>query len=195
MTDSTEGFDGGDSGGGEVAASDGTWNDESDWQVGESELADALEEFASGPPPVVAIVGPAQRRQVDAGEPDHRDAAKLSCRTCPRRHARPGVLRGAVDGAPVHGAGHRRLGAGCQGACSRRWPSRPSVAMRTADAIILVVDCDRRFATVGRRGRCQVFCNAAASQSFLAANKVDGERGRGRRGRAVVVGAWGSRTP
>ena len=35
---------------------DGTWNDESDWEVVGSEFVDELEEF-SGPPPVVAVVG------------------------------------------------------------------------------------------------------------------------------------------
>ncbi|MGO8852862.1 GTPase, partial [Mycobacterium sp.] len=33
---------------------DGTWADESDWELGDSELAD---EAGSGPAPVVAIVG------------------------------------------------------------------------------------------------------------------------------------------
>ena len=35
---------------------DGTWSDESDWEVGDEAEADEAGE-ASGPPPVVAVVG------------------------------------------------------------------------------------------------------------------------------------------
>ncbi len=50
---------------------DGTWADESDWELGAEEVAEAIEE-AAAPPPVVAVVGTPERRQVDAGEPDPR---------------------------------------------------------------------------------------------------------------------------
>src|SRR5215467_12263876 len=36
--------------------SDGTWADESDWELGAEEVAEAIEEAAT-PPPVVAVVG------------------------------------------------------------------------------------------------------------------------------------------
>jgi GTPase len=35
---------------------EGTWADESDWELGAEEVAEAIEE-AAAPPPVVAVVG------------------------------------------------------------------------------------------------------------------------------------------
>ena len=37
--------------------SDGTWVEESEWELGDSEVTDVLGDEASGPPPVVAVVG------------------------------------------------------------------------------------------------------------------------------------------
>src|SRR5262245_66525450 len=38
------------------AGSDGTWSEESEWELGAEEVAEAIEEAAT-PPPVVAVVG------------------------------------------------------------------------------------------------------------------------------------------
>ena len=43
---------------------DGTWSDESDWQVGDEPLTDESGE-ASGPPPVVAVLD--AKRQLSMG--------------------------------------------------------------------------------------------------------------------------------
>ena len=102
---------------------DGTWADESDWELGTDDLADRLEEeFA--PPPVVAVVGPAQRRQVDAGQPHPRAAARPSCRTSRGSPAtgspttRTGSAAGSSCRTPAAGSPTPR-------ACSSWSPSRP----------------------------------------------------------------------
>jgi len=45
---------------------EGTW---ADWELGAEDVAEAIEE-AAAPPPVVAVRGAPERRQVDVGEPD-----------------------------------------------------------------------------------------------------------------------------
>ena len=61
-----------------------------------------------------------------------------------------------------------------------------SVAMQTADAVILVVDATVG-ATTGDEAAARIL-RRSGKPVFLAANKVDNEKGRGRRGRAVVAG-------
>ena len=68
-----------------------------------------------------------------------------------------------------------------------------AVAMRTADAIILVVDADR-WCDVRRRGR-RADPARSGKPVFLAANKIDGETGRIRRRRTVVDGTGGAAIP
>jgi GTP-binding protein len=152
--------------------SDGTWADESDWELTDSEGAEDLEE-ASGPPPVVAVVG-----RPNVGK------STLVNRILGRREAVvqdvPGVTRDRVSydanwvgrrfvvqdtgGWEPHARGLQQLVA-----------EQASVAMRTADAIILVVD-----AVVGATAADEAaarLLRRAGKPVFLAANKVDNERG------------------
>ena len=72
------------------STTEATWADESDWELGAEEVAEAIEE-AAAPPPVVAVVGRPERRQVDVGEPHPRPprgggAGRARC------DPRPGVV-------------------------------------------------------------------------------------------------------
>ncbi|CAN5810376.1 ribosome biogenesis GTPase Der [soil metagenome] len=153
-------------------ASDGTWSDESDWQVGDPESFDDSEEFA-GPPPVVAIVG-----RPNVGK------STLVNRILGRREAVvqdiPGVTRDRVSYDALW-TGRRFMvqdtggwepdAAGLQGLVAEQ----ARVAMRTADAIILVVDSVVG-ATSGDEAAAKIL-QRSGKPVFLAANKVDGEKG------------------
>jgi GTP-binding protein len=152
--------------------SDGSWADESDWEIGEdTENQDGVDE--SGPPPVVAVVG-----RPNVGK------STLVNRILGRREAVvqdvPGVTRDRVsyDGLWI---GRRFVVQDTGGwepdakGLQQLVAEQASVAMRTADAIILVVD-----AVVGATAGDEAAARAlrrSGKPVFLAANKVDSERG------------------
>ncbi|CAN5708424.1 ribosome biogenesis GTPase Der [soil metagenome] len=152
-------------------AGDGTWNDESDWDVEDSEFVDELEEY-SGPPPVVAVVG-----RPNVGK------STLVNRILGRREAVvqdiPGVTRDRVSYEALY-TGRRFMvqdtggwepdAKGLQGLVAEQ----ARVAMRTADVIILVVDATVG-ATTGDEAAAKIL-QRAGKPVFLAANKIDGER-------------------
>ena len=150
---------------------DGTWHDESDWEIG-SETVDDSEEF-SGPPPVVAVVG-----RPNVGK------STLVNRILGRREAVvqdvPGVTRDRVSYDALW-TGRRFMIQDTGGwepdakGLQQLVAEQASVAMRTADAIILVVD-----AVVGATSADEAaakILQRSGKPVFLAANKVDGERG------------------
>ena len=151
-------------------AGDGTWSDESDWDLGE--LVDGAETGAGGPVPVVAIVG-----RPNVGK------STLVNRILGRREAVvediPGVTRDRVSYAAswsgkrftvVDTGGWEPDAKGLQQAVA----AQAELAMKTADAIVVVVDAtvgatatDEAVAKVLRRSKTPV---------ILVANKIDSER-------------------
>ena len=152
--------------------SDGTWVDESDWEVGAEDVAEAIEE-AAAPPPVVAVVG-----RPNVGK------STLVNRILGRREAVvqdvPGVTRDRVSYDALW-SGRRFVVQDTGGwepdakGLQQLVAEQASVAMRTADAIILVVD-----AVVGATTADEAaarLLQRSGKPVFLAANKVDTERG------------------
>lgn len=148
---------------------DGTWSDESDWELSDSELDDL---DAAGPAPVVAIVG-----RPNVGK------STLVNRIIGRREAVvqdvPGVTRDRVSYDALW-TGRRFVVQDTGGwepdakGLQQLVAEQASVAMRTADAVILVVD-----ATVGATAADEAAARIllrAGKPVFLAANKVDSER-------------------
>ena len=150
---------------------DGTWLDESDWES--TELVDSIDDVASGPPPVVAVVG-----RPNVGK------SSLVNRILGRREAVvqdvPGVTRDRVSYDALW-TGRRFVVQDTGG-----WEPDPeglqllvaeqaSVAMRTADAVILVVDAVVG-ATAGDEAAARIL-RRSGKPVFLAANKVDSEKG------------------
>lgn len=157
---------------GELAAQpgDGTWSDESDWQVGDFDLAD--DEGGAERMPVVAIVG-----RPNVGK------STLVNRILGRREAVvediPGVTRDRVS-YTASWVGRRFTVVDTGGwepdakGMAQAIAAQAELAMRTADAIVLVVDAtvgatatDEAVARVLRRSKTPV---------ILVANKVDSER-------------------
>jgi GTPase len=152
--------------------SDGTWIDESDWEIGEDTDAEAsLAE--SAPPPVVAVVG-----RPNVGK------STLVNRILGRREAVvqdvPGVTRDRVSYDALW-TGRRFVVQDTGGwepnakGLQQLVAEQASVAMRTADAIVLVVD-----AVVGATSSDEAAARVLqrfGKPVFLAANKVDTERG------------------
>ena len=151
---------------------DGTWSDESDWEVAYSDgLMD--DESDAGPPPVVAVVG-----RPNVGK------STLVNRILGRREAvvqdLPGVTRDRVS-YDASWTGRRFMvqdtggwepdAAGLQQLVAEQ----ASVAMKTADAIILVVDSVVG-ATSGDEAAAKIL-QRSGKPVFLAANKVDNEKG------------------
>jgi GTP-binding protein len=154
---------------------DGTWVDESEW-----ELTDSAENGdgdgvvdGSGPPPVVAVVG-----RPNVGK------STLVNRILGRRQAVvqdvPGVTRDRVS-YDANWVGRRFLIQDTGGwepdakGLQQLVAEQASVAMRTADAIILVVDAVVG-ATAGDEAAARIL-RRSGKPVFLAANKVDNERG------------------
>ena len=125
---------------------DSTWADESDWEVADSDDAEE-----SGPPPVVAVVG-----RPNVGK------STLVNRILGRREAVvqdvPGVTRDRVSYDALW-TGRRFMVQDTGGwepdakGLQQLVADQASVAMRTADAVILVVDATVGATTCGRGGR------------------------------------------
>jgi GTPase len=149
---------------------DGTWADESDWEFGDSDLDELAE---AGPAPVVAVVG-----RPNVGK------STLVNRILGRREAVvqdvPGVTRDRVSYDAVW-TGRRFVVQDTGGwepdakGLQHLVAEQASVAMRTADGIILVVD-----ATVGATTADEAAARIllrSGKPVFLAANKVDNDKG------------------
>lgn len=154
------------------AAGDGVWFDEGDWELGAEEVSEAIEEV-SAPPPVVAVVG-----RPNVGK------STLVNRILGRREAVvqdiPGVTRDRVS-YDASWSGQRFVVQDTGGwepdakGLQQLVADQASVAMRTADGIILVVD-----AVVGATAADEAaakLLQRSGKPVFLAANKVDNERG------------------
>lgn len=157
-----------------MTESDGTWVDESDWEVtGSDAEIDGDDEDLSGPPPVVAVVG-----RPNVGK------STLVNRVLGRREAVvqdvPGVTRDRVS-YDANWVGRRFFIQDTGGwepdakGLQQLVAEQASVAMRTADAIILVVDAVVG-ATAGDEAAARIL-QRSGKPVFLAANKVDSERG------------------
>ncbi|WP_460359088.1 ribosome biogenesis GTPase Der [Mycobacterium sp. ZZG] len=151
---------------------DGTWSQESDWEIGAEEVADTIEEV-SAPPPVIAVVG-----RPNVGK------STLVNRILGRREAVvqdvPGVTRDRVS-YDASWSGQRFVVQDTGGwepdakGLQQLVAEQASVAMRTADAIIFVVD-----SVVGATAADEAaakLLQRSGKPVFLAANKVDNERG------------------
>ncbi|MCW2590230.1 MAG: ribosome-associated GTPase EngA [Mycobacterium sp.] len=153
--------------------SDGTWVDESDWELSDDPdnlAAELEEEFAA--PPVVAVVG-----RPNVGK------STLVNRILGRREAVvqdiPGVTRDRVS-YDANWLGRRFVVQDTGGwepdakGLQQLVAEQAAVAMRTADAIILVVDAVVGATTADEAAAKRL--QRAGKPVFLAANKVDSER-------------------
>ena len=151
---------------------DGPWEDESEWEFGDDPLADSEDE-SGGPPPVVAIVG-----RPNVGK------STLVNRILGRREAvvqdLPGVTRDRVS-YDAQWTGRRFMVQDTGGwepdakGLQQKVAEQASIAMQTADAIILVVDAIVG-ATTADEAAARIL-KRAGKPVFLAANKVDNEKG------------------
>ncbi len=151
---------------------DGTWSDERDWELTDEQLSDDAEE-AGGPPPVLAIVG-----RPNVGK------STLVNRILGRREAvvqdLPGVTRDRVSYDALW-SGRRFVVQDTGGwepdakGLQQLVAEQASVAMQTADAVILVVDAVVG-ATAGDEAAARIL-RRSGKPVFLAANKVDNEKG------------------
>ncbi len=149
---------------------DGTWVDESDWES--AEFVEPIEGEAAGPPPVVAVVG-----RPNVGK------STLVNRILGRREAVvqdvPGVTRDRVSYDALW-TGRRFTVQDTGGwepdakGLQQLVAEQAAVAMRTADAVILVVDAVVG-ATAGDEAAARIL-RRSGKPVFLTANKVDSER-------------------
>jgi GTPase len=150
---------------------DGTWVDESEWES--EDFIDSVDDIAAGPPPVVAVVG-----RPNVGK------SSLVNRILGRREAVvqdvPGVTRDRVSYDALW-TGHRFVVQDTGGwepdakGLQQLVAEQAAVAMRTADAVILVVDAVVG-ATAGDEAAARIL-RRSGKPVFLAANKVDSEKG------------------
>lgn len=151
---------------------DGTWSDEAEWELAdEQDWADAAE--VGGTPPVVAVVG-----RPNVGK------STLVNRILGRREAvvqdLPGVTRDRVS-YDASWTGRRFVVQDTGGwepnarGLQQLVADQAAEAMRTADAVILVVDAVVG-ATAGDEQAARIL-RRSGKPVFLAANKVDSERG------------------
>src|SRR5882757_4287149 len=150
---------------------DGTWVDESDWES--TEFVDSIDDVTSGPPPVVAVVG-----RPNVGK------SSLVNRILGRREAVvqdvPGVTRDRVSYDALW-SGRRFVVQDTGGwepdakGLQQLVAEQASVAMRTADAIIFVVD-SLVGATTADEAAAKLL-QRSGKPVFLAANKVDTDKG------------------
>jgi GTP-binding protein len=155
-----------------MSDSDGIWSDESEWELGDEGFEDEDSE-AFAPPPVVAIVG-----RPNVGK------STLVNRILGRREAvvqdLPGVTRDRVSYDALW-SGRRFVVQDTGGwepdakGLQQLVADQASVAMQTADAIILVVDSTVG-ATSGDEAAARIL-RRSGKPVFLAANKVDNEKG------------------
>ena len=151
---------------------DGTWSDESDWNIAGDQAPDESAE-ADTAPPVVAVVG-----RPNVGK------STLVNRILGRREAvvqdLPGVTRDRVS-YDASWSGRRFVVQDTGGwepdakGLQQLVAEQASVAMKTADAVILVVD-----AVVGATASDEAaarILRRSGKPVFLAANKVDNEKG------------------
>ena len=151
---------------------DGSWVDESDWQLGE-DLAAQSGEGPAASPPVLAVVG-----RPNVGK------STLVNRILGRREAvvqdLPGVTRDRVSYDALW-SGRRFMVQDTGGwepdakGLQQLVAEQASVAMQTADAVILVVDA-LVGATTGDEAAARIL-RRSGKPVFLAANKVDNEKG------------------
>ena len=108
---------------------DGTWSDESDWELGDGQWRDETGE-ADGAAAGGGDRRPAQRRQIDSGQPDPGPARGRRAGPA-RRDPRPGVLRRVLDAGGGSSCRTPAGGSPTPRACSswspsrRRWRCRP----------------------------------------------------------------------
>jgi len=151
---------------------DGTWSDEGDWNVTAGELTEESEADSIAPP-VVAVVG-----RPNVGK------STLVNRILGRREAvvqdLPGVTRDRVS-YDASWSGRRFVVQDTGGwepdakGLQQLVAEQASVAMKTADAVILVVDAVVG-ATAGDEAAARIL-RRSGKPVFLAANKVDNEKG------------------
>jgi len=151
---------------------DGTWSDESEWEFGEDGVDDESG-AAYAPPPVVAIIG-----RPNVGK------STLVNRILGRREAvvqdLPGVTRDRVS-YDASWTGRRFVVQDTGGwepdakGLQQLVAEQASVAMQTADAVIFVVDAQVG-ATSGDEAAARIL-RRSGKPVFLAANKVDNEKG------------------
>ncbi len=156
------------------------------WVAEEADAAMAAEvidetDLDLGPTPGPGGRRPAQRRQVDIGQPDP-GSSRGRRRGRARRDPRPGGLRRHLARSAVHRGRHRGLGAGRDGAAARV-AGQAEMAAAAADAVLLVVD-----ATVGATDTDEAVVKVlrrSGKPVVLAANKVDDTRGE-----SDAAGLW-----